>query len=351
MHSKIPFQNKLSLGYSLARSVHFTMQQVSLPVFELLATGKRKKRPAIDPKHIKKSFQALYRLLKKDAENIANGIYPLEVLKPESATKHAIRYPKILIDGYFISKRRQDHSAHEFNQEAREFLQDVPEYYQRNFHYQSGGYLTKKSADLYEHQVEILFSGAADAMRRLIIPLLKEHYPNQGEKLHFLEVGAGTGRLTRFMKLAFPKAHITVLDLSEPYLKKAQENLSEFSRIDFIQGKAEELPFLDNRFDVVYSCFLFHELPLPIRAKVIEESFRTLKEGGCLGFVDSVQKEDAVELEWALEQFPVDFHEPFYKNYSQNPMEDLITSRGFVGLRKDKGFFAKAILAQKPFSA
>ncbi len=350
MRSKIPFQNKLSLGYSLARSVHFTVQQMSLPIFELIVTGRRKERPSIQPKNIKRSFQELYRLLKKDADNIAAGLYPLEVLKPESATKHAARYPKILVDGYHISKRRKDHSIHEFNQEAREFLQDVPEYYQRNFHYQSGGYLTKKSADLYEHQVEILFSGAADAMRRLIIPLMKEHYPTQGENLHFLELGVGTGRLTRFVKLAFPKARITVLDLSEPYLKKAQENLADLNRIDFVQGKAEDLPFLAEQFDVVYSCFLFHELPQAIRTKVIDESFRTLKEGGYMGFVDSVQKDEAKELEWALEQFPVDFHEPFYKNYSQNPMEDLITSRGFVGLRKDKGFFAKAVLAQKPIS-
>ena len=69
-----------------------------------------------------------------------------------------------------------------------------------------------------------------------------------------------------------------------------------------------------------------------------------------MGFVDSVQKEDANErnLDWALEQFPVDFHEPFYKNYTQNPMEGLMHYRGFQKIKKDQGFFAKAVLGQKP---
>ncbi|QDK38239.1 class I SAM-dependent methyltransferase [Bdellovibrio sp. NC01] len=351
MKSKALLRSNLALGYSLARSVHFTMQQMSLPLIERLLSSRHDKKPNLVKKHLQKSAQELYQLLRKDSDNISRGIYPVEVLKPESLSKHALRYPKILVDGFSISKRRNEREAHEFNHEAREYMRDVPEYYQRNFHYQSGGYLTKKSAELYEHQVEILFSGAADAMRRLIIPLAKEVLPGDGEGLHFLEVGAGTGRLSRFMKLAFPKAKITLLDLSEPYLKKAQENLAEFTRMDFVQGAAEQLPFRDKQFDFVYSCFLFHELPLEVRRQVLEESLRTLKPGGYLGFVDSVQKQDAKDLEWALEQFPVDFHEPFYKNYSLTPMEDLIAQAGFVSTGHDQGFFSKAILAQKPFSA
>ncbi len=69
-----------------------------------------------------------------------------------------------------------------------------------------------------------------------------------------------------------------------------------------------------------------------------------------MAFVDSVQKEDAKEFEWALEQFPVDFHEPFYKNYVMNPMEGLMLYRGFTKIHKDRGFFAKAVIGEKPLS-
>ncbi len=348
---KIPYKDKMTLGYSLARSAHFVAQQFSLPIFEFLSTGKKAQRPSVEPKQIKKIYSELYQLLKKDSENIAQGFYPIEVLKPEKLTQHMLRYPRIIMDGYSISKRRQDKKAHDFQEESEEFLKELPEYYRRNFHFQTGGYLTKESADLYEHQVEILFAGAGDAMRRLIIPPLKQAYPGDGEGLHFLEVAAGTGRLTRVMKLAFPKARITVLDLSYPYLKKAQTNLQNFDRLDFVQGAAEELPFQDGMFDAVYSCFLFHELPYEIRKRAVAEGSRVLKEGGFFGFVDSVQKEDVQGLEWALEQFPVDFHEPFYKNYQQNPMEGLMLNQGFGHIYKQLGFFAKAVLGKKPISS
>jgi len=351
MRLRIPYQDKVAFGYSLARSAHFAVQQMSLPFFEFFAGGRRRPRPPVDPQKIKKIYAELFHLLKQDSENIAQGYYPIEVLKPEKITRHFMRYPRIILDGYQIAKRRRDKNAKDFKPESQEFLNELPEYYQRNFHFQTGGYLTSKSADLYEHQVEILFSGAADAMRRLIIPLVKDYFSGQGEGLHFLELAAGTGRLTRFMKLAFPKAKITVLDLSYPYLKKAQENLQEFDRLDFVQGAAEDLPFHERQFDLVYSCFLFHELPLEIRRQVVSEGWRVLKDSGLFGFVDSVQKEDTRDFEWALEQFPVDFHEPFYQNYIMNPMEGLMLYQGFAKLKKSQGFFAKAVVGQKPFSS
>jgi ubiquinone/menaquinone biosynthesis C-methylase UbiE len=348
---KRPSLNQLSekivLGYSLLRTTHFTLQQAVLPVFEFLATGQTQKRPTEYTQNLKKILPELYELLKKDAENIAAGLYPADVLKPETPYKHFLRYPRIIFDGYFVSKRRREKKAHDFNEEAYEFLKEVPEYYQRNFHFQSGGYLTGHSADLYEHQVEILFAGAADAMRRLILPPLKEKFPGEGEGLHFLEVAAGTGRLTRFVKLAFPKARITVMDLSDPYLKKARENLADFNRLDFLQGAAESLPFPEGSFDAVYSCFLFHELPLEIRRQALTEGLRVLKPGGFYGFVDSVQKEDAREFEWALERFPVDFHEPFFKNYLMNPMEGLMIHTGFKDVKAVRGFFSKAVVGRK----
>lgn len=348
MKIKIPYQDKITLGYSLARSAGFAAQQWTLPLIEFVTTGAKKTPKDLELRKLRLAYRELFRLLKKDSENIVQGIYPVEVLKPEILSRHFLRFPRIIYDGYSVAQRRKDKSAHDFNAEAEGFLKDLPEYYQRNFHFQSGGYLTRESAELYEHQVEILFSGSADAMRRLILPLAKQVHLGDGAGLHFLEVGAGTGRLTRFVKLAYPQAKITVMDLSYPYLKKAQENLQEFNRLDFVQGAAEELPFQDQKFDFVYSCFLFHELPHEIRRRVVAEGFRVLKAGGAYGMVDSLQEEDTHDFEWALEQFPVDFHEPFYKNYIQNPMEGLLIAAGFEGLHKDQGFFAKTLIARKP---
>ncbi len=341
-------KGNLVLSYQLARSAHFTVQQLSLPLFESLLTGSNRFRKADSPELTKKLLQELFQILKKDSENIAAGIYPVEVLKPENPKDHFLRYPRILWDGFFISRRRSKQKSKEFNRQAQEFLNEMPEYFRRNFHFQTDGYLSPASAELYDHQVDILFSGAADAMRRLMIPLLRRtELETSGQGLSFLEVGAGTGRLTRFMGLSFPKAKIVATDLSHPYLKKAQVLLQSNPRVDFAQAPAEDLPYKNETFDLTYSCFLFHELPLDIRRQVLAEAFRVLKPGGYFSFVDSVQRSEAQEKSNLLDQFPVDFHEPFYKNYILHPMEDLIKEQGFEIVSSHSGFFAKAVLARK----
>ena len=44
----------------------------------------------------------------------------------------------------------------------------------RNFHHQTDGYLSDFSASIYDLQVEILFNGSADSMRRRIIKPIKD---------------------------------------------------------------------------------------------------------------------------------------------------------------------------------
>lgn len=342
------FKTALALGFQAMRTAQYAGQQFSLPFLERLATGKTRPTPPDIAEKRKLAFEALRELIKKDSENIGNGIYPLEVLKPEAPLKHWTRFGRIILDGLKISKRRDARKAHDFSGEAEQYLNEVPDYYRRNFHYQTGGYLTRESAELYEHQVEILFSGGADAMRRLLLPMMKEKYSGDGEGLHFLEIAAGTGRLSRFVKLAYPKARVTVTDLSWPYLEIARERLSDLSRVEFMQAAAEKLPFQDQTYDAVFSCFLFHELPEKVRHEVVREGMRVLKNDGVFGMVDSLQANDAEEsFNWALDQFPQDFHEPFFKNYTLHSMESLFKKEGLKDVQKDIGFLSKAVMGVK----
>lgn len=247
-----------------------------------------------------------------------------------------------------MARRRKNHKAHEFSKEARDLLADLPEYYQRNFHYQGDGYLSPLSAELYDHQVDVLFAGSTDAMRRLVLAPMKAHFGgSDGEGLKFLEVGSGTGRSTEFVRLAFPKAKIVSVDLSAPYLKRAQERLRKYPRHDFVEADAAHLPFLEDSFDAVYSVFMFHELPIDARKAVLREAYRVAKAGAFVGMIDSLQTGDVPAFDSALEQFPKDFHEPFYKNYSKHPMEDLFSEAGFIEIDTGTGFFAKLVTAKK----
>ena len=68
-----------------------------------------------------------------------------------------------------------------------------PRYYLQNFHYQSGGWMTDNSAELYDTQVEVLFNGSANAIRRQALPLLHEVFAGRDQrKLSLMDVGCGT---------------------------------------------------------------------------------------------------------------------------------------------------------------
>lgn len=347
---KMPFFKNLVLAFQLGRFATFSSQSLTLPLVEGLVTGRVR---YFDPEFLPRTelaYKSLLHLLQQDADEIARGTYPLEVLRPENPISFWSRVPKIFIDGWQVAQRRKSKKAHDFPAEIKGTLNQYPDYFQRQFHYQTGGYLTAESAELYEHQVEILFSGAADAMRRLVLPDLVERFREQ-TSLRILELAAGTGRLTRFLKLALPQARITVTDLSPAYLKKAQRNLAAFSDLDFLQADAAHLPFKDQQFDLVVSCFFFHELPEPVRRNVIQESSRVLKKDGCMALVDSIQKQDDASLNWGLESFPVDFHEPFYKNYTLVPMEQLLREAGFQEPKKRLGFFSKSLVSARDLLA
>jgi len=346
------FARQLIYSYSISRSAAFAAQGLFLPVVDLLLSGQKKSPPKNYFQHLKDALPKIEKLLLQDAENIKNKIYPASVLSPENLIRHSLRIPSIIKDSVLASDRRRSKVHDYFDQNAQAFLQDLPEYYRRNFHFQTSGYLGEDSAELYEHQVEILFSGAADAMRRLILPeisifLNSRNLPLDGEGLRFLELGSGTGRLTRFVSLAFPKARVTCVDLSDVYLNQAQKKLKNLKRIDYIQSAAEKLPFKDETFDLVYSCFLFHELPDYVRNEVLVESYRVLKNNGMIGAVDSIQIGDDADLQWALDQFPQDFHEPFYKNYIQKSLSDYWLDVGLKNVQSRTGFLSKVVIGLK----
>ena len=335
-------------AWSHGRSVVFTLEGGFLPVVEFLASGQRPQLPTDRPELFRAARSAMTKLIEQDVANIRDGIYPWQVLLPESPRSHIRRMPKLFWTGFQSRRQKHQREAKSFSPAAQALAEEAPEYYRRNFHFQIDGYLSRESAELYDHQVEVLFAGTADSMRRLLLPSLVRAQPQR-----ILELGAGTGRSTRFLKMAMPRARLTAIDLSSPYLKVAAERLRDLpgpsgEGIDYVQADAAATPFRDESFDAVASVFLFHELPLEERRRVLNEAFRVLRSGGVIAIVDSLQSGDNPELQEALDEFPVQYHEPFFKNYLQHPIADLMREAGFEIQESGTGFFSKYCVGKKP---
>jgi len=270
-------------------------------------------------------IQALRRLFATDWQNIKRGVY----LRPEfgDPAKLLSRSQDYFQDLREVDRRR----VNKINDEVA-IAPDLPRYYQQNFHYQSDGWMSRESAERYDFQVETLFTGAADAMRRQALPSIRAVIADGDQRqMHLLDVACGTGRFLREVKRNFPALKVTGLDLSPAYLEKAGEMLSGLRKTDLIEANAEAIPLPDRSQDVVTCIYLFHELPPKIRPRIAAEISRVLKPGGQFIFVDSIQPGDVPDYDKMLSYFPMHFHEPYFASYGATDLDALF---GTVGLKR-----------------
>lgn len=291
-------------------------------------------------------------LLEIDWQDAQKGIYPQSLLFDNSWEDFFCYYPLVWLDLLQIWERIKQQNYQDFSPKIDTL--DYPSYYVQNFHHQTDGYLSDLSANLYDLQVEILFGGAADPMRRRILaPLklnLKAFEPIKLSQVRILDVACGTGRTLKFMRASLPSASLFGVDLSPPYLRKANEMLSKIpgNLPQLLQANAEKLPYLDNYFHAVTSVFLFHELPAKVRQTVIEECFRVIKPNGVLIICDSIQFDDAPEISTLMDSFPATFHEPYYRHYTTDDIAERLEKAGFENIETQVHFISKYFIAHKP---
>jgi len=292
----------------------------------------------------------LNRLLESDWQDAQQGIYAYDLLFDNSWLDFCLYYPAMCVDMLQVWERANRQQYQDFSQPQEGKI--YPSYYLQNFHHQTDGYLSDLSANLYDLQVEILFNGTGDGMRRRILSPLKHQLKKFLPLKHvrILDVGCGTGRTLKLLRGAIPEASLFGVDLSPNYLRKANQLLAEnYTQLpQLIQANAEELPYLDNYFHGVTSVFLFHELPAAVRQTVIEQCFRVTKPGGVFIICDSIQTSDSPDLVDIINNFPRTFHEPYYINYSLDDLVARLEKAGFAHVRTEVHFLSKYIIACKP---
>lgn len=105
-----------------------------------------------------------------------------------------------------------------------------------------------------------------------------------GEDARVLEVGCGTGVLTRLLARRPGVASVVGVDVAASLLDKARALASELDNVTFEEADARSLPFEDESFDVlVFDSTLTH-VPGPDRA--VAEAFRVLRLLGRLAAFD-----------------------------------------------------------------
>jgi ubiquinone/menaquinone biosynthesis C-methylase UbiE len=285
-------------------------------------------------------------VFEREWHDIADGLFPApRALAPEPAEflRRSFLYFRDLPQ---VDARRHGHLDDALP--PGEQGDGLPSYYRQNFHFQTDGWLSEHSAALYDTQVEVLFTGAADVMRRRALKPISEWMAGRNQRdSRGLDVGCGTGRLLAAVHEAWPGMKLAGLDLSAPYLGEARRLIGRTARVKLIEGAAEKLPFDDGSLDLVFSSFLMHELPQQVRLDVLREMARVVRPDGLVVIVDSLQKGDRPEWDGLLDLFPHYFHEPYYAEYAGGSLAAWAGDAGLVTSGSERAFLS-SITAFRP---
>jgi SAM-dependent methyltransferase len=114
----------------------------------------------------------------------------------------------------------------------------------------------------------LLFAPYADYVVERVVPLQPQR---------ILETAAGTGIVTRALNQALPGAEVIATDINPLVLEFAAQHL-ESERVTFRAADAQQLPFDDERFDLVLCLFGIMFFPDKVGANA--EAHRVLRSGG-----------------------------------------------------------------------
>ncbi len=140
--------------------------------------------------------------------------------------------------------------------------------------------------DKFKKRVQISFNRNAESYDKFGI-IQREVSTRMIERLslikiqpvNILDLGCGTGFLSEALIKLFPESHIISVDFAEDMLRVCRR---KSNKITTVCADIEELPFENNKFDLIISSLTFHWCNDLYRTLL--KSYNLLKNNGCLVF-------------------------------------------------------------------
>ena len=266
-----------SLDKLAYHSQHLSLLIPAIVLDETARIVTRTKRPKISFEVLREIQRRRTELHRRDLANVDAGLYPRELLFDIPMRRYLRALPSLVRDVPRVVRRKRANDYKDIPDVDRD---RYPAYYRRTFHWQTDGYFSEHSAEVYELGVELLFRGTADVMRRMVIPPISGLVRARGGAQHVrvLDIGCGTGRTLHQLAQAHPAMRLYGVDLSPAYVKIARGRLRDVAELSLAVDNGEALPYADATFDAVTSDkYMFHELPRNARRNVLREMMRVLK--------------------------------------------------------------------------
>ncbi|WP_232726063.1 class I SAM-dependent methyltransferase [Bacillus sp. FJAT-42315] len=132
-----------------------------------------------------------------------------------------------------------------------------------------------------------------DEQRKKLIPCFDDFYSIpisliESDKTQptVLDIGAGTGLISAYLKEKFPEAQLTLIDLSEKMLEVAKQRFQD-EEIDYVTADYTTYKF-EQTFDIIISSLSIHHLSDEEKRKLYQNVYTWLNPGGIFINADQV---------------------------------------------------------------
>lgn len=210
-----------------------------------------------------------------------------------------------------------------------------PEYAKVETHLQDGGYVGDMLSGIcFDYGTNVFYGADADTIHNKIAEGIV--VPKDGKLDRIMDLACSEGKLTSAIKRRFPEAEVWGSDISAGMVRYAHYRaVEEDLEIHYLQKAAEDLDELEpEQFDLITFFLLFHEVPLPVVDRTIENAFRLLRPGGTLWFSDfpTVGNDpDGLHYDGMLGALDsADNSEPFAPEFTRSNVEQRLKDAGFV---------------------
>lgn len=105
-----------------------------------------------------------------------------------------------------------------------------------------------------------------------------------------LDVATGGGHAAKYIA-PFVKS-VVATDITKEMLENTAAHLTRYDNVDYVIADAEQLPFLDNTFDIITCRIAAHHFPRP--DQFVSEVKRVLKDNGKFLLIDNVSPDNNV---------------------------------------------------------
>jgi ubiquinone/menaquinone biosynthesis C-methylase UbiE len=142
---------------------------------------------------------------------------------------------------------------------------------------------TELALPMQERLAAVLETRGADPQQQSMRRAFLAHVPFP-DQARVLEVGCGTGVLTRLLARWPNVGAVVGVDTAAALLVRARELAEDLANVEFREGDGRSLPFEDTCFDAVVFDSVLSHIPGPERA--LAEAARVLRPGGWLAAFD-----------------------------------------------------------------